>query len=275
MKDSIPGFKAINFGAPGSGKTHALRTLIDAGLEVMVAFTEDSQSILNDVPCEKGLHWHYTPPSSADWSTLIANAETIQRFSNDALQKMPGMQKEKYGQLIDFLKGCNNFVCDRCGKSFGNIADWRTNRCFALDAMSALNTMCLDLAVGGKPIRTQPDWGVAIEQEEKILNTLAMGLHCHVVVNAHVERETDLVLGGVKLFPAALGAKLPPKVGRFFSDVIFSSYADTWKWSTVTAGVDTKTRHLPLKDKMEPSYVQLVNNWKSKGGFFDNSTEAK
>lgn len=269
---SIPGAKILNFGPPGSGKTHAIRTLLECGLEVFVDFTEDSMSILNDIPDEKGLHWVYTPPHSGDWLTLIDNAQKIQNLDPGSLQKLPGMSKAKYGQLIDFLKACNNFTCIRCGKEFGPISGFGTNRAYVLDSMSPLNTMCLDLAVGGKPVRTQPDWGVAIEQEEKILNTLCMGLRCHVVVNAHAERETDQVLGGIKIYPAALGQKLPNKVARFFSDVIYSSFdpsAQTkWVWSTVTANVDTKSRHLPLSASMMPSYKPLIEKWKSQGGFF-------
>lgn len=264
----IPGAKILNFGPPGSGKTHAIRTLLDAGLEVFVLFTEDSMSILNDIPDSKGLHWHYTPPNAGDWDTLIANAEKVQNMDPAALQKLPGMSKREYGQFIDFLKQCKNFECTRCGKSFGDTSEFGTNRAFVVDSMSPLNTMCLDLAVGGKPVRTQPDWGVAIEMEEKLLNTFAMGYKCHVIINAHAERETDLVLGGVKLYPSALGSKLPPKVGRYFSDVIYSTNdaSRSFQWSTVTAGVDTKSRHLPLNSSLKPSYVQLIEKWKAQGG---------
>jgi hypothetical protein len=133
--------------------------------------------------------------------------------------------------------------------------------------------MCLDLAVGGKPVRTLPDWGVAIEQEEKILNTLCMGLRCHVVVNAHAERETDQVLGGIKVYPAALGQKLPNKIARYFSDIIYSRYDEInrkWIWSTVTANVDTKSRHLPLTAELEPKYKPLIDKWLKQGGFFQS-----
>lgn len=268
VAESIPGAKILNFGPPGSGKTHAIRTLLDAGLEVFVDFTEDSMSILNDIPDSKGLHWVYTPPHSGDWMTLIDNAERILAMDPGSLQKLPGMSKSKYVQLIDFLKACNNFTCIRCNKSFGPISEFGTNRAYVLDSLSPLNQMCLDLAVGGKPVRTLPDWGVAIEQEEKILNTLCMGLRCHVVINAHAERETDQVLGGIKLYPAALGQKLPNKIARYFSDVIYSSYESEFKWSTVTANVDTKSRHLALSAKLSPSYVPLFDKWKKQGGIF-------
>jgi hypothetical protein len=265
---SIPGLKVLNFGPPGSGKTHAIRTLLDAGLEVFVAFTEDSMSILNDIPDEKGLHWAFTPPNAGDFLTLMDNALKVQSMDPGQLQKLPGMSKSKYGQLIDFLKVCNDFPCARCGQKFGSITQFGTNRAFVLDSMSPLNQMCLDLAVGGKPVRTQPDWGVAIEQEEKILNTLCMGLRCHVVVNAHAERETDQVLGGIKVYPAALGQKLPNKIARYFSDVIYSSYETKFKWSTVTANVETKSRHLPLSGDLLPTYKPLLEKWKAQGGFF-------
>jgi hypothetical protein len=267
---SIPGVKVLNFGPPGSGKTHSVKSLLEAGLETFVLFTEDSMSILNDVPDEKGLHWAYTPPMAGDWLTMIDNAEKIKNLDPGSLQKLPGMSKHKYGQLIDFFRMCFNFKCMRCGREFGNISTWGTNRAVVLDSMSPLNQMCLDLAVGGKPVRTQPDWGVAIEQEEKILNNLCLGLRAHVVVNAHAERETDLVLGGIKVYPAALGQKLPTKVARYFTDVIYSKYdpSKRWTWSTVEANVDSKSRHLPLTAELKPSYAPLIEKWQKQGGFF-------
>lgn len=263
----IPGAKILNFGPPGSGKTTAIRSLIEAGLETLVIFTEDSQSLLNDVKCEKGLHWMFTPPAVGDWATMIENAQKIQNLTPGDLQKLPGMNKHKYGQLINFYKACNDFTCERCQKKFGNLAELSPRHVVVVDSMSPLNTMCLDLAVGGKPVRTQPDWGVAIELEEKIIETFCHGFKCHVVFNAHVDRETDLILGGSKLFPAALGQKLPPKVGKYFSDVIYSRMeGGQWKWSTVFSGAELKTRHLEYKDGLKPSYVPLIEKWKSQGG---------
>lgn len=268
---SIPGVKILTFGPPGSGKTHMIRTLVESGLRTMVIFTEDSMSILNDISCEKGLHWAYCPPhtGAGDWMTMIDNAEKIQNMSPGDLQKLPGMAKHKYGQLITFYRTCNDFKCIRCGKAFGAIDKFGTDTVLALDSLSPLNQMCLDLAVGGKPVRTLPDWGVAIEQEEKILNTLCMGLRCHVVVNAHAERETDQVLGGIKIYPAALGQKLPNKIARYFSDLVYTTYDNSkWQMSTVVANVDAKSRHLPLSAGMTPSYKPLFEKWKSQGGFF-------
>jgi hypothetical protein len=40
-------------GASGTGKTHSIRTLVDAGLEVFVLFTEPGMEVLADVPADK------------------------------------------------------------------------------------------------------------------------------------------------------------------------------------------------------------------------------
>jgi len=269
----MPGTNVLLIGPPGSGKTHSIRTLIDAGLEVFCLFTEPGMEVLGDTDIDK-LHWHYVPPSQPSWDAMIDNATKVNSFDAGALQKMAGMNKREYAQFVDVLKVCNNFTCQRCGKEFGPIDKFDTNRAFVFDSLSGLNIMLLDLAVGGKPIRTQPDWGVAIDTEEKFLNRLALGMRAHFVLISHVDRQVDQVLGGIKLFPAALGQKLPPLVSRFFSDVIFTEVeGDKFIWSTSHAGLDPKTRNLPIAKSLPPNFVPILENWKKFGGVVSIPTE--
>lgn len=263
---SLPGTNILLVGAPGSGKTHSIRTLLDAGLEVFCIFTEPGMEVLGDTPSDK-LHWHYVAPSQPSWDAMIDNATKVNTFDAGALQKMAGMNKREYAQFIDVLKVCNNFSCQRCNKEFGPIDAFGTDRAFVFDSLSGLNIMLLDLAVGGKPIRTQPDWGVAIDTEEKFLNRLSLGMRAHFVLVAHVDRQTDQVLGGIKLFPNALGQKLPPLIPRFFSDVIMCNVeGDKFVWSTSFTGMDPKTRNLPIAKSLPPSFVSVIENWKKQGG---------
>lgn len=263
---TIPGTNVLLYGPPGSGKTHSVRTLVEAGLEVFCIFTEPGMEVLGDTDAAH-LHWHYVAPSQPSWDALIDNATKVNSFDAGALQKMAGMNKREYAQFIDVLKVCNNFTCQRCGKEFGPIDKFDTDRAVVFDSLSGLNIMLLDLAVGGKPIRTQPDWGVAIDTEEKFLNRLTLGMRSHFVLIAHVDRQTDQVLGGVKLLPSALGQKLPPLVGRFFSDIIFTSVeGDKFVWSTSYANIDPKTRNLPIAKSLPPTFVPIIENWKKQGG---------
>ena len=59
---SIPGFKMLLLGETGRGKTHSIRTLLDAGVTPFVVFTEQGMDTLADLPPD-ACHWHYIPPA--------------------------------------------------------------------------------------------------------------------------------------------------------------------------------------------------------------------
>jgi hypothetical protein len=251
-------------GAPGTGKTHSIRTLVDAGLEVFVLFTEPGMEVLGDTDPDK-VHWHYVPPADVGFDTFIKNAKAVNQFDAAALQKMPGMNKQAYSQFIDVLNVCNNFTCQRCSNEYGSIDTWDANRVFVFDSLSGLNIMLLDLVVGGKPLRTLPDWGIAMDNEEKFLNKLCLGTQCHFVLTAHIDRQVDEVLGGIKLMASALGKKLPAQIPRFFSDVVMTvREGDKFTWATASSQADTKARNLPWKDQQVPSFKPIIDNWRNK-----------
>lgn len=262
MDNSVPGVNVLLMGAPGSGKTHSIRTLVDAGLEVFVLFTEPGMEVIADTDKEH-VHWQYVAPAQASWDDMIKNAKSIQSFDNAALQKMAGMNKQAYGQFIDVLNACANPKCSRCGKEFPSVDTWGTDMAFVFDSLSGLNLMALDLAVGGKPIRTLPDWGIAMDNEEKLINRLTLGTMCHFVLMAHLERETDEVLGGIKLMASALGRKLAPALPRFFSDVVMTvNKQGKFTWTTANSQADTKARNLPWKEDQPPSFAPILDQWR-------------
>jgi hypothetical protein len=186
------------------------------------------------------------------------------------------MNKSSYAQLIDLLKVCKNYIDQRTGKAYGSVDKFGTDKVIVLDSLSGLNILALDLAVGGKPVRTQPDWGVAIEQEEKLLQLFTLGMPAHFVLIGHADREVDQIHGGLKIMPAALGQKFPKYISRFFDDCIYATCeGGKFQWSTATANVDSKARNLGLKDKLEPTFVPVIANWKKKGGVITTTESAK
>jgi len=258
----IPGVNILLMGAPGTGKTHAIRTLVDAGLEVFIIFTEPGMEVLGDTDPEK-VHWHYVAPAQPDWDVMVKNAIAVNKFDAATLQKMPGLNKAAYSQFIDVLNVCSNFKCQRCNKEFGPVDLFTTDQAFVFDSLSGLNIMLLDLVVGGKPLRTLPDWGIAMDNEEKFLNKLCLGTQSHFILTAHVDRQVDEVLGGIKLMVSALGRKLGPAIPRFFSDVVMTvREGDKFSWSTAAAGADTKARNLPWKDQQPPTFVPIIDQWR-------------
>lgn len=259
----LPGVKTMLMGGTGSGKTHAIRTLIDAGLEVFVLFTEPGMETVADVSSEK-LHWHYIPPAAPDWADMIDSANKINTMSLKSLSDMSDINKRKYGQFIEVLTTLSNFKCDRTGEFYGAVDDWDSSRVLVVDSLSGLSIMAMNLVTGSKPVKSMADWGMAVDNLERLTTKLCVDTKCHFVLIAHLERETDEVTGGVSLMASTLGKKLAPKLPRFFSEVIHvRREGDKFSWSTASFNVDLKTRYLPLKEGLPPTFVPIIDKWRS------------
>ena len=249
-------------GASGSGKTHSIRTLVDAGLEVFVLFTEPGMEVLADVPSDK-LHWHYIPPASPDFADMIDSANKINKLSLKALSDMSDINKSKYTEFIQVLQTLSNFTDDRTGKSFGAVDSWDQSRVLVVDSLTGLSISAMNLVTGSKPVKSMADWGMSMDNLERLITKLCVDTKCHFVLISHLERETDEVTGGTSLMASTLGRKLAPKLPRYFSDVIHVvRKADKFVWSTVTTNVDLKARNIALADNLPPSFVPIIANWR-------------
>ena len=266
----IRGSKTLIMGGVGSGKTTCLTTLIQSGLELFVAITDPGgeESLIaamerNNLPMDR-LHWKYIASASPTWATLTKMAEFVNTMGYESLSKLKsGIEKTSYKQFMELLKSASNFECDHCGKEFGPVDTWGPERAFSHDSLSGISTMAYDLMVGAKPTAHQGEWGVAMNVEEKFVRKCCSDLKCFYILTAHVDREIDEVAGGTKIMVSALGRKLAPKLPKDFSDVVYS-YREgmDYYWSTMAAGIDLKHRLLPLKDKLTPSFQQIVDAWK-------------
>src|SRR5688500_848591 len=263
---SIPGSKLLLLGGTGTGKTHAIRSWIKAGVTPFCIFTEPSHEVLGDIPADK-LHWHYIPAMKVSFGDMLDSAKKINQSTYEMLAKMPSINKEKYTEMIDVLTTCNAYRCDRTGESFGAVDSWNTDRVLVLDSLSGLSIMAMNLVVGSKPVKAQGEWGVAMDNLERFIYKLTTDLQCHFMLTAHAEREIDEVAGGTNVTVSTLGRKLAPKLPRFFSDVVLAKRdgAD-FTWSTAATGVDLKTRNLKTANDITPSAEQIIDTWKSRGG---------
>ncbi len=266
------GAAILNIGLPGAGKTRAIVTLLQAGLEVFVVGTEArfTETLLDTVaelkqPIER-LHWQLIEPMKASWTAMIESANLINTLSYESLTQIKsGIRKGDYHQFITLLKALANFRCDRTGESYGPVDSWGSDRALVIDGLSGVNTMAMDLVVGSKPVKAQGEWGVAMDNEERLFMKLCSDTKCFFVLNAHVEREKDEVTGGTSVQVAALGTKLAPRFPRFFSEVVLSHrIGNEYWWSTATPFYTLKRRFLPLSEKIEPTYVPLVNAWRKR-----------
>lgn len=249
-------------GASGSGKTHSIKTLLDAGLEVFVLFTEPGQEVLADTDPER-LHWHYVPAAAPDFAAMIDSASKINKMSLKMLADMSDINKSKYTGFIEMLTALSSFTCDRTGKNYGSADNWGPDKVLVVDSLSGLNLAAMNLVTGSKPVKSMADWGIAIDLLERLIVKLCVDLQCHMVLTAHLEREVDEITGGTTLMASTLGRKLAPKLPRFFSEVVHVRRdGEKFTWSTSTTNVETKTRNLAIKHDLPPTFVGLIENWK-------------
>ena len=270
---SLPGVNVLLMGPAGTGKTHSIGTLVDTGLEVFyLALEPGLESLLGyykdkGQPIPDNLHWHFLKPPKAGFGELVDAATKINQLTLESLSKMQDPNRGKHNQFIELLSAFNDFPDDRTGKTFGSVDSWTPDRVLVVDGLTGLSRAAMSLVVGGKPVRNQADWGIAQTQVENLLRMLCENCRCHLVVIGHVERETDLVLGGVKLMVQTLGKALAPKIPAMFSDVILTVREGAkWSWDTANVQADLKTRNLPIKSGIDPNFAQIITKWRARGG---------
>jgi hypothetical protein len=268
---SLPGVNVLLMGPSGTGKTFSIGTLVDLGVDVFyLALESGMESLLGywkdeGKPIPPNLHWHKLAAPSADFTQMIANAKNINILNLDALAKMSDPNKSKHNQFISLLEALNNFPDDRTGEKFGPVNSWDQSRVLVVDGATGISQCAMALVVGGKAVRNQSDWGIAQDQVEKLVRMLCDNCPCHFILLAHVERETDAVLGGVKLMVSTLGKALAPKFPAMFSDVILSTRsASAWHWDTASSLADVKTRNLPIKSDNAPDFSLILSKWVSR-----------
>lgn len=273
--DKLPP-RTLLMGAPGSGKTHSLRTYLEADLEVLVLVTEPmGLEVLADKAPMDQLHWVYLPVASPGWSSLIDSARKINTMSFEDLTNLKsGLSKHTYGQWISVLQALSNFTCQRCRKNFGAVELLDSHYALAIDSLSGLNMMSMDLVVGGKPTKHQGEWGVAMDNEERLINMLSGNLKCFFALTAHMSMEKDELTGGTSIMPDALGRKLAPRLPRFFSDIVKTQWGDGgYTWSTADSRIEClKARNLPRSNSIPPTFVPIVESWRRKQVALKEST---
>jgi hypothetical protein len=277
----LAGVNCLVEGPTGTGKTYSLGTLADSGVELFVLFTESGVETLLGYWTDRGLaipanvHWHVLTRPAANFTTMAEAADTINTRSMEVLFKMQDPNRAQHNQFVGLLRALANFPDDRTGQKFGAVDTWGPNRCLALDSLTGINPIAMSLVVGGKPVKSQADWGLAMDQIEKLIRQLTDGCKCHFILTAHVEREVDQVFGGVKVTVSTLGRALAPKIPPMFSDVILATREGTkFSWSTINPQADLKARNLPLADGIVQDFKPILDKWLSRGGAFTQTVRS-
>lgn len=262
----IPGPNILLQGESGTGKTHSIRTLLDVDITPFIVFTEPGMEVLGDIKCPD-LHWHYEPPGRQDWATMIDAANKVNTLPMKAIADLPDISKAKFRQFMEILTNFQNFTCSRCGKHFGDVTEWDTDRALVLDSLSGLNIIAMDHVVGGKPVKSVQNWGVAMDGIEKLINKLTLDTYCTFILTAHLEQETDEVTGAQKVMVSTLGRRLAPRIPRFFSDVIQTTRSGKdFTWTTTQPNVVSKARNVPWASNIPPTFVEVFKVWAAHGG---------
>ncbi len=263
-KLQIPGPKVILMGDSGTGKTYSIRTLIDAGLEPFIIFTEPGMEVLGDILEE--VHWTYIPPAQIGWEGLSSIAKLVNTLDYDGIAKMRDSNKTRYQELLKIIEQCNDFV-DQNGEHFGDVMTWGTDRVLVIDSLSGLNDMASQLTVGGKPVKGMQDWQVAQNMLKFFIDKLTTQCKCTFVLMTHLAREKDEITGGTTLMVSTLGQKLAPELPKYFSDAIQSiRTGDKFFWSTSGSNIAVKARNVSIGHQLPPSFKPLIESWKTRGG---------
>lgn len=265
----IPGPKVILLGDSGTGKTYAIRTLLDAGLTPFIIFTEPGMESIGDVLDR--CHYTYIPPAQGSWDNLLKIGDMVSKLAFDAVAKMQDANKSKYDEFLRIIKSCNNFV-DQNGKEWGDVMDFGTDKVLVIDSLSGLNDMASNLVVGGKSVKGLQDWQVAQNMLKKLIDKLCTGCRCSMILMSHIAREQDEITGATRLFVSTLGKALAPDLPAYFSDVIQTTRTgDQFHWDTSGSNIAVKGRNVPYAAKQPASFVPLFKRWQERGGIIESS----
>jgi hypothetical protein len=275
----LPGVNVLLEGPTGTGKNHAIGTLIEygasAGFEVFLLavesgyeatlgyFTDRAKAI------PENFHWHHLQ-QAGNFDALLKKVDDIGRLTQDALYKIQDNTRAQKNYFATMLRALHDFPCDRTGKNYGSVGQWGTNRVLVVDGLTGLGVLAMSLVVGTKPVKSQAEWGIAQDVLEPFLRQLCDNCRCHFVLLSHVEREVDQISGATKVTVQSLGRALPPKIPPMFSDVILTvRNGREWSWSTAAPQADLKTRNLSVADGIRPDFADIFRKWESRGGRYE------
>ena len=220
--------RVMVIGDSGSGKTHQIGLMANAGYNVHVADFDNGLHNLRPLLTKEGA-------SRLQYETFTDTLKDISAYNR-------------------FLKVLQNWP----GK--GALETWGPSDLLAIDTGTFMADAILrrELANSGKKMTdrpTQNDWGNAVREFELLLTLLSSPeIKASILMNMHIRRMEDEATGMTREFPSVIGKVLPSKVGRYFNAVILVETARV-------AGADkrifrtTSTSRLALKHPM-PGVVQ-------------------
>lgn len=273
IPDWVIGFKTLLMGQPGSGKTTAVVTLLKMGFKVYVAFTEAGVGALNKALTvhkvseedRKRLFFAYIKPGVENFTVMKKGAKAV----NEAAEfgKMESGSRKDFNQLIQLMQLFENFK-DQNGVEHGPVDAFKCDSVLALDGLTGLSKMAMDLVVGAKPAKTLQDWGVAIDQLDKFQLQCA-NIVCPFVMLAHLSREQEEISGKIIVTLSTLGRQLGPRMPSAYNDFVYAKQDGDgkWFWSTIDKNCQLKATYLEHAERLPADFVPLVVGWATEQGF--------
>lgn len=272
IKKPLAGPKVLLMGPSGTGKTHALGTLVDWAeknkREVFVLFTEKGEETLlgywkdRSLPVPSCLHIQSLSTKPLGLKDLMAAADTVGKLSYESITKMVDPNRGANNAFYKILGACADFTDSTTGVKYGPVDSWTPDRIFINDSLSETANACMKMVIGNKPTASQPDYGVAQNNLMNFLRLLTQGLECTFVMTAHIDRQTEFVSGTSKIVVKAIGQAMSADIPPLFSDVILTvREGDKFYWDTAAYGADTKTRSLGYRSKIDPNFAAILDVW--------------
>jgi hypothetical protein len=273
--ETLFGPKILLEGPSGTGKTYAIGTLTDwaaaRDISVRVLFVENGLEALQGYwvdagkPIPPNLAWHSMAIKPLSLASLMSAADDVGKLSYEALTKKIDHNRGGNNAFHRILATCAEFPDDRTGTKMGAVDTWGADTVFVIDSLSELSNAAMKMVIGSKPTAAPPDYGVAQNNLMNFLRLITQGCRCIFAMTAHVDRDKDEVTGTTRVMTKSIGKALYGDIPPLFSDVIFTvREADKFYWDTAAYGVDTKTRSLGYRSKIEPNFALILDKWEAR-----------
>jgi len=217
------------------------------------------------------VHQIYIPPALGEFTTFQLRTKAL---ADDVGKKSEGKSfgpgvKRAYAAIGKrFGEAFDNFTCERCGESFGDVATWGTDRVLFIDSLSGMSKIIMNLVAGDIATKTLPNWANAMEHQMVLITEMVQGAKCHFIMIGHPDKLVDAVHGGVRIQPSALGNKNSPQIPTMFHDVIWAHMkGKKYLWSTIDAQADLKHQFLESSNELPPDFTPLFKAWKARSEF--------
>ena len=264
------GWKALLVGEAGVGKTCSLRTLLNTGQRVCFLAAENNavsgartaaalwlkENPGKEFPADR---FHVCVPQRKVSGTkkLLEAAEKSLTIPLEAQMKNADPNKKDYDRFASILKSNTTFV-SVTGEDLGLVDSWGMETTLAIDSLTIICESIKKHVIGGKKTISQPEWGAMQSWLIDYLRMITEDLKCNVVLMAHPAKETDLLMGGVKIYPANLGQALNNTIPGYFSDVVWCfRKGGEYLWSTDDKQAVTRAGILPVKAEMKADFSQF------------------